>query len=443
MILELGSSTEWIRVTAEYSNAVLVAVLPHISEFAKQIDLPLPQQIKTEQVAGCGIVPYRTRGSGGHDTPVGVVLTNGWSFRFIDGWVNSFSSPDCYFGLQDPQQIPRFFGTVRMKPAEAAGLARETIRRLGIPLEIFFAEQEARIHPLETVGANVVPRYRIEWVNPVGGQTVEVEVNADARRVESMSLRSSYIKKPPPRITVIPPPGRSFVPYRSPTINPVYAQKLIALVLRAVDAYGKVLSLPVPRPLTTNHVARFELHDNGGWPASELELTNGWRFVYRNSMVNGHYAPNNLFGSDNRPRVMKDLAGQWRMSEAQAIELVKQTLAKFHHPTNLVHVDFAPKVSKPVLPGIPRYSIHWWKENEDKSDLVCKVEAEVDADKGELTSLYYDHVAYWNKPPPIDVPLSLPQPRANAAQTGAAHSFPAASNRPFKPFTTNNAVSRK
>jgi hypothetical protein len=323
MILELGSSTEWIRVTAEYSNAVLVAVLPYVSDFARKLDLPVPRPIETEHVRGCGIVPYRTRDCGGHDTPVGVVLTNRWSFRFADGSVNSFSSPNCYFGLQDPDLVSNYFGAVRITQAEAVKLARETVRKLGIALETVYAEQEPRIPPLEKVGTNVIPRYRVEWVNPVGGPTVEAEVNADAKRVESMSVHSPHLRKPPPKITVTPPPGRSFVPYRPPKINPEYAWKLIPLVLRAVDDYAAKLSLPVLRPLSTNHVARFELHDNGGWPHAEVELTNGWRFVYRNSMVNGHYAPDNLFNNDRKPKPVKDLLGKWTMTEAEAVELVR------------------------------------------------------------------------------------------------------------------------
>ena len=441
MILQLGSSTEFIRVTAEYSNAVLLAILPYVSDFAQKAELPVPHPTKVEHVVGCGVLPWRNTDGG--IAGAGIRISGGWTLRFQSGYVNSFTSPNSYFGLQNPDEIPRYFGTVRMNPEQAVALARESIRKLGIPLEQLFAEQEPGISPLEKVGTNTIPRYKVQWVDPVGSQTAEAEVNADAKRVESLSINSTHLHKPSPKVSVVPPRRSGFGQPQARTINPEYAKKLIPVVLRAVDAYGAVLALDVPRPLTTNYVARFELHDNGGWPACELELTNGWRFVYRNNMVNGYYTPNNLFNNDSRPKLMKDLAGQWRMSEAQAIELVKRALAKFNYPTNLVHVDFPPKLTKPSLPGIPRYSIHWWKENADASDLVSKVEAEVDADKGELTSLYYDHTAYWNKPPPIDVPLSLPQQATNAEESRTGRPLQVMPNRPFKPFTTNNALSRK
>jgi hypothetical protein len=40
-------------------------------------------------------------------------------------------------------------------------------------------------------------------------------------------------------------------------------------------------------------------------------------------------------------------------------------------------------------------------------DLESKVEAEVDTEKRQLKSLYYDDKAYWNHPPIFDLPITL------------------------------------
>jgi hypothetical protein len=58
--------------------------------------------------------------------------------------------------------------------------------------------------------------------------------------------------------------------------------------------------------------------------------------------------------------------------------------------------------------AIPRRAFWWNLENETRDDLVSKVEAEVDMGTGELKSLYFDNKAFWNHPPPIEVPISLP-----------------------------------
>ena len=50
MILDLGGAQEIIRITADYSNAVLVAVLPYVSDFAQKLDLPVPHPITTAHV---------------------------------------------------------------------------------------------------------------------------------------------------------------------------------------------------------------------------------------------------------------------------------------------------------------------------------------------------------------------------------------------------------
>jgi hypothetical protein len=69
-------------------------------------------------------------------------------------------------------------------------------------------------------------------------------------------------------------------------------------------------------------------------------------------------------------------------------------------------MDFAPQVIKPAVPGIPRYMFRWDYVPEGGSFVVAAINAEVDADKGELKSLFYGDLGFGKKKPPIDVPLS-------------------------------------
>ena len=422
MILELaGQGPDLIQVTAQYSNAVLVALLPYFSDAAHKFDLPVPQPITIQHVASGSVTPYRY--PNGDLLGAGIEVqeqrtTNHWYIGYQFGHINLVELRPCYFTLQDPDDLRWYYGQFKMTKEEAIQMARRTIKKLDIPLEYVFAEQEPRVTMPGTVHrTNTLPYYRIEWLDPrSGSSTVDVGVNADAKRVERIyfGVGDDNLYRPPPKIDIATPLARV-----RPAANPDYAWKLIPMVLRAVDAYGKKLGLPIPTPLTTNHVTRFTLSDNGGWPHSVLELTNGWRFVYRNSMVNGFYAPDNLFWFPRMGQrtLVKDFAGKQRMNEAEMIKLIGQTLAKLNYPTNLVHTDFAPSVRKSVVPGIPRYFISWEFLNKTQDDIESKVEAEVDADKGELKSLYYDNKAYWNRPPPIDVPISLPSARETNTTT--------------------------
>jgi len=403
MILQLESLGGTIEVTANLSNALLVATLPYFSDAAEKLDLPLPLPITEKHVVDAGVTPYVT--SDGEWAGFGIGVVGGYGFGFRYGYVDHFQTTNSYFALQDPDEIPRFVGPVRITRDEAIELARETLTKLGIALEKVFAEQEPRVTLPEKTRTGIVPRYRVRWSGP-RGEAVDMEVNADAKRVERFVIGfNPNLHRPWPQIGVTPV---RMSRYRG--VNPEYAWKLVPIILRAVDEYGMTLGLAIPRPLTTNHVARLEIADNGGWPHCEIELTNGWAFIYRNSMVNGFYAPDDLFSlfAERRPILIKDFVGEWNMTQAEAIALIRRSLAKLNYPTNLIRMDFAPQVHTSAITNIPRYNFWWWCENETKDGLVSKVEAEVDAEKRELKSLYFDHKAFWNNPPPIDVPISVP-----------------------------------
>ncbi|HNR71945.1 MAG TPA: hypothetical protein PKJ00_11255 [Verrucomicrobiota bacterium] len=408
MILDIGQLGGMIQMTADFSNAVLVAMLPYVSNVTHQLNLPVPQPI-AQQVVGCGVLPYLT--PNGEMLGCGIKLKGNWAFGFHSGYLDRFESPHAYYGLQNPSDIPKFFGTVRMTQDEAVQMARATLTNLGVSLEAVFAEQEPRVTPPPKVRTHIVPHYRIEWIDPrVDHRSVDIEVNAEAKRVERIAISpNASLRRPWPKFGVVPVIQRKRL-----AANPEYAWKLLPIALRAVDEYTKAIGLPVPRPLSSNHVARFEVSDNGGWPHSEIELTNGWRFVYRNSMVNGYYAPDTFFASDNRPIRIKEFVGKSKISEVQAIALIRRTLSKADYPTNLVQMGFKPQVVKPTVPGIPRWAFWWNLENETRSDLISKVEAEVDMERGELKSLYFDNIAFWNKPPPIDVPIAAPRVGADS-----------------------------
>lgn len=439
MILELaGRGPELIQVTTQFSNAVLVALMPYFSDVAQKLDLPVPHPITMRDVVGAGITPLRY--PNGDIVGAGIAVQGKntrrrWCISYQFGYVQSVGLQPSYFTIQDPDDLTNCYGVFRMSKDEAVQMARETIKKMGIRLEEVFAEQEPRVTlPERPYNTNTLPYYRIKWMDPgTGSEAVDIGINADAKRVERIYLQlNENLRRPPPKIDVPTPLARI-----RPHVNPEYAWKLLPIVLRAVEDYSKTLGLPIQGPLTTNQVARFEVGDNGGWPHSELELTNGWQFVYRNSMVNGYYAPDNLFHfrREGQRTLIKDYAGKWNLTEAQAIALVKRTLAKLNYPTNLVHMDFKPQVIKPKVPGIPRYNFYWERSDETHDDLESRISAEVDADRGELKSLYFDNRAYWNHPPKIDVPISLPEPKqTNTSFLVSPQPLPKPPPRSFVPF---------
>ncbi len=421
MILELGqtlsASAEFIRVTADYSNAVLVAVMPYVGDVARRLELPVPLPLAIEHVTHCNILPKRAVA-----VEIGTVGTNGnWFFAFSKGYVNIVQGPHDYFTEQEPDKIASYFGKLNMSRTEAVNKARETIRKLGIDPEMVFADQEARVTGPEQVGTNTIPQYKIEWVDPRSGfPKTAVNIDGENKRVTRVSIQNLVLFRPDPKINGITAPSAPGTANWPPT-NPAYALQLAPIALKAIDAYSKKLGLNVPSPLTTNYVAKLSLADNGGWPHAEIELTNGWRFVYRNSGICGYYAPVNFFNSDARPITVREFAGVPKLSEADAIKAVKAAVVKLDYPTNLLMLDFEPQVIKPVANNIPRVMLFWHKENSDQTDLVFKLEAEVNLENGGIASLYFDNVALWNKPPSIDIPLTLPQTNNTLHRVGSNH----------------------
>src|SRR5579864_7880138 len=73
--------------TAQWSNAVLTAMLPHFSDCARQLNLPIPIPITISQVAR--FVPPLEPGA----FQAGLWLTNGYCFEYFNG-APSFRSRD-------------------------------------------------------------------------------------------------------------------------------------------------------------------------------------------------------------------------------------------------------------------------------------------------------------------------------------------------------------
>lgn len=420
MILDLGEVSHRITITPEYSNAVLSAVLPYFSDVAKKLDLPVTQPITPADVAGFHVLPFR-------EMTCSMLLKDGSVFDFHFGFMSRYLSPQSVDHLQP---APNTVLGQKHQPAitqdEAIEIARNAIKKLSIPLEDVFAEQKPRVAVRKNSDAtNAVPHYEIQWIDPRGsGQiigevnaetektalvtspAVDIEINGETKQIEKIKFALlKSLRRLPPKINITPVASPDW-----PSVNPEYARQLVQIIFKAVDDYAQKLSLPIPRPLTTNNVARAEIHDNEGWPHAEIELTNGWRFVYRHTMVNGYYAPDNLFASDNRPIHIEEFEGKWNLTTNQAIELVRKTLTKLDYPTNNIHMDFAPNIIPPAgdfKKIIPRYFFEWYYENAAHDDLQSRLEAEVDANSGKLESFYYDDKAYWGSRPPIDVPISI------------------------------------
>ena len=415
-----------IQVTAQYSNAVLIAIMPHISDFSKKLDLPIPQPVTAAQVRHFGCSP-RTDLIGGK-----VVLTNGYEFTFLHGRVEMYRSPQSYYELKDPDQFPRFLGTVKLKEKEALQVAHVAIKRLGYTDSLLHADRPPQVKPPPKIGKNCVPRYKIRWIDDTRGSnpadpptSVEFEVDAATGQIQMMLLFSPDTWRPDPQVNVHPPVitqgpktvyrgGRTMIP-----VSQAYSNAFLVAILPQCGQYAKTAGFPVRLPITTSDVdmAHYSLGLIDADPCAFLDLKTGERFVYRHGQVIAFYAADvmQLPGREAPPfptyeQFQKRFYGPINMTTNEAVALVRQTIRKLGYSEKDLHMDEPPRIGGPNRWGtnfIARCILNWQEPDQGAFRAV----AEVDMARKALKSLYInDHAntTIWRTPPKIGVPAESP-----------------------------------
>lgn len=180
-----------IHITATYSNALLVAILPHISDFAKKLDLPIVQPVGIEQVRKFMPNPYRGHSSGA------VWLTNNYWFHFDEGgYVDSFRVPKNMFYEAEYalEHIEEYVGETRMTTNEIVALARESLLKLGYGPELTHADTTPEMEGPSTLNdGRHIPYCKVTWA-PVkdldsdGYSEVKVLINTQEKTLLGLYL---------------------------------------------------------------------------------------------------------------------------------------------------------------------------------------------------------------------------------------------------------------
>jgi len=169
-------------MTATYSNAMLVAILSHVSDCARQLDMPIPQPVTVNHVRRFNPSPYKDFVGGG------LWLTNQYWFVFNDGFVHGYRCPDDYFTMADENwdNLERYVG-VDIAPTHTLG-------------------------PYENKRLGHIPYFRAEWSSPKArsraefdrGYRIQFDISLQQKRVVGMSLMSKRFFRPDPKVDVVP-----------------------------------------------------------------------------------------------------------------------------------------------------------------------------------------------------------------------------------------------
>jgi hypothetical protein len=404
---------ELIQVTAQYSHAVLVAILPFVSDFATRLDLPVGP-VTTNQVVEFKCDPRQGQTGGA------ITLSNGFQFAFLDGRVSVYRSPQSYFSLQDPEQIARFYGPVKLNEKEALQIALGAIKKLGYENAVFNADSAPLVTSPIKVGTNSIPRYLFRWLDPqwpaskepgsIVPALLDIEVNANNRAIEMMLINSRETRRPSPKVDVVPPLLHSKAPQKASggtgtaPVSDAYAKAFLEAILPQLSDFIVKAGLDLPTPVTTNQIVmtNYVCRVLRGQPIAQLYLTNGDRFNYEQGCFSAYYAHDAM---DKFPETGRgeDFLGHLNMTTDEAISLCADVIKK---------LGYSEKLPKPIVSHVPgrgslvcsRYSFMWRHPGEDLSFASC----EVDMETKTIKSIYLKDASFEKPSPKIDAPLTAP-----------------------------------
>lgn len=195
-----------IHITVAYSNAVLLAVLSNVSDFAKKLDLPIPQPITINQVERFQFFPVKRID--------GVLtLTNGDRF-----WQHGRGYIDLFYGyknyLMSPQDMDwetvlehwstNFWGQMNMTTNEVIEFARDALRRVGCDPKRVNADRppDNFSGPFVRDG-KTVPFCSVEWRDEANN-FIAIDVNAEKKQIVRFSLTTTNFSRPDPKLEVVP-----------------------------------------------------------------------------------------------------------------------------------------------------------------------------------------------------------------------------------------------
>ena len=425
---------EIFQVTVAYSNAVLVAIMPHISDFAKKLDLPIKQPVTTAEMAYFRCSP-RSDHIGGR-----VVLTNGYEFVFDNGEMRRFASPRSYYELQNPHLIRTFYAPIKLTQEQAIQISHDAIKKLGYTDAMLFADRPPEIASPPRSGTNSIPRYRIRWFDPTWGgggpnhlpTSVEFEVNATTGQIEMMLLEENpelqqtniQVNVRPPVIGTSPETvylgGRKMNP-----ITPEYARAFLTAVLPQLSDFAANGNLRNKKPIfvadvdMARYLAKYSCGVVDGDVMATVDLKDGTQFVYRHGQVIAFYSDEAMERPDREwPQTFKEnqkfrkrFYGAINMTTNDAVRLVRDTIRHLGYSESMLQIQARPLIVEPGWWGtnrIARCNIIWYARDDGEYVRTTRVSAEVDMTAKTLKSLYInDHANtnIWRKPPDIGIPL--------------------------------------
>jgi hypothetical protein len=382
----------YIVSTPAYTNALLTAILPYVTDFAARLDLAIPQRLTTNDVAIFAAdrqisadrraegEPIVSRGVGGR-----LLLRNGMLFGFDAGHVIEFETAAVRDRTKNPPAQK-----INYDASQVIAIARGKIQALGYEPGILDADLQPTVQKPATIYGRLHPIYYIRWKRANSDTlTAEAWINGETGVLERLWLLG-LPTAPPPNLAVKPaiqPESGGIRDFSGPE-----REALCVELLPEINELAKKLELPVGFPISRASIrsisAYGEIRDNRARRVN-IVLTNGYSFGGDDGPhIHSFATPDAFFG---QPFVRSgNLVGKWKFSKRAAIKLARQFIKKADVDKSGFCATHSPETQKPFVVGrpvIPRYQFTWdWQ--------AYFVQVEVDAEKGRVTQISFGRADY-------------------------------------------------
>jgi hypothetical protein len=381
-----------VQLTAAYTNALLMAILPHVSEFATKLELEIPTPVTTNAVARFGafrhIGPDRSvPGRVVFSTGVGgqVQLTNGMIFEFDRGQITKFMFTAPYWPSGPRDAV--LAREIRLTSQQAIEIARQKVRSLGYDLNVLHMNLPAQVRAPGKAHGRQYALYNIVWKKPNlwDRKTVEAWVNGETGSLSFLWLLGAPTR-PPPELSVKPVIAPD--PDAEHDLSTDEKKQLCERLLPEMEWLGKRLGLPLPQPMSSSAVRDITAYSVEGHVRAIFVLTNGCSFDTGGySQICGGSAADAFFGWHSVKA--KDFVGAWKVNRGDALKMARKTAQDLQRPDLIMIAAGKPKVNTPFLTGaqtIPRYLFEWSREIKGEEHFLT---VEVDAEKRRVTAVNF------------------------------------------------------
>lgn len=379
-----------LSVTNQTTMAMLLMLLPYFADFGKRADISVALPTRTNDVMRFTC----TQLDGGPNAYV--MFTNNAEMWFAHGIVSGYRTPLSYYDLQDPNEIPRFFGPVNVNKAEAIAIARNLLVKVGYDLKDCFADQDPIVTMPPKTGTNVVSYYQLRWMDPVESRpSVQVGLSGIDGKVASFRLFSSVFWRQPPRVAATDPGDAS-----DTTTNARAIRALIPGILTNAATFCSNINLSIFVPseiAAVDHCEGLEGTNN-----IELRLTNGYWLYFVKGYVRGFSAPESCFKRqpEDKRLPIERYVGRWNMTEADALALARGVVRNADSTIRDINVSDPPTEKLAFKQTgnyvIPRFFFQWTKSSDSRPGVATTdIQIEIDADTKTVKYLYIWNGRLW------------------------------------------------